>query len=72
MTEKEIKTRVQQKTDTLNNWEKATSFVPKKGEIIIYSDIKKFKVGDGTSLLANLDFFESQTSVQIVTWEADD
>lgn len=67
MTEKEIKTRVQQKTDTLNNWEKATSFVPKKGEIIIYSDIKKFKVGDGTSFLTNLDFFENLENLELIT-----
>lgn len=65
MAEKMLNARLQQKTDTLNNWEKAIGFVPKKGEIIIYSDIKKFKVGDGITLLSTLDFFGGEISGEI-------
>lgn len=59
MIEKNIQTRIQNKIDTSENWEKATSFVPKKGEIILYSDLKKYKVGDGSTLLKDLEFFIS-------------
>ena len=57
MAEKTLKTRIKHKTDTSENWAKATTFKPLQGEIIIYSDIKKFKVGDGTTLLSALPFF---------------
>lgn len=60
MTEKMLSARLQQKTDTSENWEKATTFVPKKGEMIIYSDLKQFKVGDGVTLLSALDFFTQE------------
>lgn len=55
--EKKIDSRIQQKIDTLANWNKAVNFIPKKGEIIIFSDIGQFKVGDGITLLANLSYF---------------
>lgn len=35
-TEKNIKSRVVNKHDLEINWEKATTFIPKQGEIIIY------------------------------------
>ena len=57
MAETIINARVQQKIDTLANWNKAVNFIPKKGEIIIFSDIGQFKVGDGTTVLANLSYF---------------
>ena len=72
MAEKMLNARLQQKTDTFENWAKATTFVPKKGEMIIYSDLKQFKVGDGETLLSALDFFTAATTVQFVTWGADD
>lgn len=62
MAEQIINVRVQQKIDTLENWNKAVNFIPKKGEIIIFSDIGKFKVGDGTTLLADLSYFLDITS----------
>lgn len=33
-----VKTRIIQKHDSSANWAKATTFVPLKGEIIIYDD----------------------------------
>lgn len=64
MAEKSLQARIQNKCDLTANWEKATNFVPKKGEIIIYSDgggvgIPKMKVGDGTTKVGSLKFIES-------------
>lgn len=64
MSEKQISARMQQKIDLTANWEKATNFIPKKGEIIVYSDgggvgVPKMKVGDGTTKVGSLKFIES-------------
>lgn len=56
MSEKKLTTRIQQKTDTKANWDKAINFVPLKGEFIIYSDLNKMKVGNGTTFVGNLPF----------------
>lgn len=53
---KTIATRVLQKTDTKANWDKATNFVPKKGELIVYSDLRRIKVGDGVTKVGALQF----------------
>ena len=50
--DKKFNARVQHKIDTQENWEKATNFIPLKGELIIY-DIdannasRRIKIGDG-------------------------
>lgn len=36
--------------------EKATNFVPLKGEIIIYDDLRKIKIGDGVTKVGSLAF----------------
>ena len=64
MAEKSLQARIQNKCDTTANWAKATNFIPKKGEIIVYSDgggvgIPKIKVGDGTTKVGSLKFIES-------------
>ena len=56
MATKEIKARTQQKNDTSTNWAKATTFVPLKGELIVYTDIGQFKVGDGVTSVVNLPY----------------
>lgn len=60
MAEKTLNSRLIMKHDTSTNWAKATSFVPKKGEIIIYdgsgSTASKFKIGDGSTTVVNLPF----------------
>ena len=61
MAEKSLQARIQNKIDLTANWEKATNFVPKKGEIIVYSDgggtgIPKMKVGDGATKVGSLKF----------------
>ena len=60
-TQKQVKTRIQQKHDTSANWAKATSFVPLKGEIVVYDDLGRVKVGDGTNTVANLKFVDEGT-----------
>lgn len=66
-TEKQFNSRMQQKIDTAENWGKATNFVPKKGEIIVYSDgggvgVPKIKVGDGTTKVESLKFITGDVS----------
>lgn len=61
MAEKSLQARIQNKIDLTANWEKAINFIPKKGEIIVYSDgggtgIPKMKVGDGTTKVGSLKF----------------
>ena len=56
MAEKIINSRIQLKTDTSSNWSKATNFIPKKGEFIFYSDLQRFKIGDGSTNVSLLDF----------------
>jgi len=68
MSEKKLKTRIQQKTDTKANWDKATNFVPLKGEYIYYSDLHKVKVGDGVTKVGSLPFLaDSDTHQSIKT-----
>lgn len=61
MAEKSLQARIQNKIDLTANWEKATNFIPKKGEIIVYSDgggtgVPKMKVGDGATKVGSLKF----------------
>lgn len=65
-TEKKITSRIQQKHDVAANWAKATNFIPKKGEIIIYdaeynasgeeAQAVRFKIGDGSKTVGALPF----------------
>ena len=59
MAEKQINGRIIQKHDSEANWEKATNFIPLKGEIILYDDLNEIKIGDGTTKINDLDFFAS-------------
>ena len=61
MAEKTLNTRIQMKTDTEENWLKATNFIPKNGEIIIYAidathNYQRVKVGNGTKKVNELPF----------------
>lgn len=56
MANKTFQGRIIQKHDTKANWDKATNFVPLKGEIIIYDDLKKIKIGDGATKVGSLAF----------------
>ena len=61
MFEKNISSRIIHKHDIEANWNKATNFIPKAGEIIVYDrdetyDYGRFKVGDGVTTIAALSF----------------
>lgn len=82
--ENTIKTRIQLKCDTEANWNKSvlvseggvekttgTSFVPRKGEVIIYSaddshPFSRFKVGDGVTNVVKLPFSGSRNINNII------
>lgn len=67
MANKEIKTRIQNKNDTSENWAKAVNFIPLKGEIIIYNDTLQFKIGDGTTLLSQLEFVNKEFTTEEIS-----
>ena len=61
MAEKIMKTRIIHKHDTEENWNKATNFIPKQGEIIVYDvdathTYERFKIGDGVTNVNSLPF----------------
>ena len=66
--EKTVQTRIINKHDTATNWNNNSSFVPKKGEIIIYDrdDVAlanpKIKIGNGSSTIKDLPFAVEKTS----------
>ena len=63
---KEIKSRIILKHDNEINWNKASSFIPKQGEVII-SDVddnysyERMKIGDGITNVIDLPFIMQQT-----------
>lgn len=63
MSEKTIKGRLVLKHDIAENWAKATSFVPKQGEAIIYDidtdySYERLKIGDGVQNVNDLPFVD--------------
>ena len=65
MAEKSIKARIVSRHDSEANWNKATGFIPKSGEVIIYSPdstyaYSRIKVGDGITAAANLPFANNE------------
>lgn len=77
-----IKTRIQLKNDTEANWNRAVNFIPREGEVVIYSaddthPFSRLKVGDGNTVVGNLPFIDAETlngiKVEIgstVEWQA--
>ena len=69
--QKLIQTRIKHKHDTADNWALLTDFAPYEGEIIVYDpdssvSYARFKVGDGSTLLQNLEFVNDRiTDAQI-------
>lgn len=69
MSNKELKTRIQLKNDTAENWKTASDngFIPKLGEPIFYkySDITgysfKMKIGDAVRTADSLPFLGGET-----------
>lgn len=53
--------RIVNKHDTEANWQKATGFIPKQGELIVYDkdsthNYERFKIGDGSTVVSSLPF----------------
>lgn len=74
MAERNINSRIIQKHDTETNWLKATNFIPKLGELIIYDidathDYARIKIGDGTTVVSSLPFYGT---VSIKAWTTSD
>lgn len=70
MAEKNIKSRIVHKHDTAENWAKATSFIPMKGEIIVYDiddnyNYERFKIGNGQTVVGSLPFFDDALKAEI-------
>lgn len=68
MTEKNLNTRITHKYDTLENWQKATNFVPLQGELIIVAGDNehsepRIKVGDGSTKVNQLNYFYEGTTL---------
>ena len=69
---KTLNSRVQQKHDIENNWNKAVNFIPLAGEIIIYDpdtahSYARLKCGDGVTTVVNLPFmFEEEIKEAIL------
>ena len=79
MDKKQFNARIKHKIDTYANWEKATNFIPLKGELIIYTTDENgnekigFKVGTGEpdKNVHQLDFISLSETAAIteVDWE---
>lgn len=67
MANKTLKTRIINKHDTQTNWAKAVNFIPKAGEVIVYTDLHKVKVGDGTTKVSALPFIDDKDLSNYVT-----
>ena len=74
---KTLQTRIIHKHDTEENWKKATNFIPKQGELIVYDidstyTYERIKMGDGKTLVSNLPFvLNSITDTEIDTlWDS--
>lgn len=66
MTEKIINTRIINKHAVESDWLKAVNFTPKQGEFIVYDkdstyDYERFKIGDGTTPVNDLEFVSAQS-----------
>ena len=75
MTEKSFNARIINKHDTEVNWNKATNFIPKQGELIIYDadsthSYIRVKIGDGSTLVAQLPFIAEPQLTTTITLPA--
>lgn len=66
MANKTYQGRIVQKHDSSANWAKATNFIPLKGEIVVYDDLNKIKIGDGTTKVNDLDFINDNDALAII------
>ena len=72
MSEKNINTRIIHKHDTEANWNLATNFIPKQGELIVYDkdstyNYERFKIGDGVTNVNSLPFATYKSIPELTT-----
>lgn len=72
MSEKKLNARIVHKHDVEANWLKATSFIPKQGEIVVYDiDVnytyERFKIGDGKTVVSSLPFADNALKTSLET-----
>lgn len=70
MAEKNLSVRIVLKHDVEENWLKATGFIPKQGELIVYDrddnyTYERFKIGDGETNVNDLPFGNSTATESI-------
>lgn len=75
MAEKTLNARIINKHATEEDWDKATNFIPKQGELIIYdrdanNTQERFKIGDGVTVVSALPFISNTITTR--TWTAAD
>lgn len=68
----EIKARFAQKHDVEVNWDKATNFIPKAGEIIVYDQdsshpCQRLKIGNGLDVVSDLPFVNEAFNIFTAT-----
>lgn len=73
--EKILNSRIQHKHDLIGRWAEQSSFIPKDGEMIVYdqegNNYKRLKFGDGSTTIAELDFFDKDLRDQVDRIESD-
>lgn len=57
--------RVRSNHGTSDEWNNKPGFIPLEGEIILYTDLRKFKVGDGRTVVGALDFYTGDATGEI-------
>lgn len=57
--------RVRSNHGTSDEWNNKPGFIPLEGEIILYTDLRKFKVGDGRTVVGALDFYSGDATGEI-------
>lgn len=57
--------RVRSNHGTSDEWNNKPGFIPLEGEIILYTDLRRFKVGDGRTVVGALDFYTGDTACEV-------
>lgn len=76
MAEKTLNTRIINKHALEADWIKATNFIPKQGEMIVYDrdanySYERFKIGDGVTAVNQLPFTNELTNLGIYIGETE-
>ena len=71
-----LKARIIQTHDIQANWELCPTFIPKRGEIIVYdrdpeNDAARIKIGDGVTKIGDLPFLSDSILGDAVYWDGE-